>query len=87
MLGGVGRELVDGERNCLGARRLQHDAGPHGGDALAIFAAVRSQLLIDQGCKVGAFPARLRQEGMRSRQRADAALDGGNIGLDIACAV
>ena len=73
MLGGIGGEFMQGQREPLRGRRLQRNVRPAARDLVA--GAVRRQFIRDKGREIGAAPARIGQKCMGPRQRLDATLD------------
>src|SRR3954454_17001625 len=81
MLRGVGRQLVQGQRQRLRARRLQHDRRPGHLDPPVRLGPVGRQLLVDDHAEVDALPPALREQAVGAGQGLDAPLDGGDEGL------
>ena len=82
IFGGVGGEFMQRERKRLGGARLERYVGPVGGDLSVIAGAIRRKLFLDQAREVGALPAALGEQRVRARERPDAPVDRGDIGLD-----
>ncbi len=82
VLGGIGGELVQRERERLGGARLERGVGAGGRDSFGGVGAIGSELFVDEAREVGALPAALGQQRVRARQRADPPIDRGDVGLD-----
>ena len=72
------------QRECerLGGARLERYVGTVGGDLSVIARAIRRKLFLHQAREVGALPAALGEQRVRARERSDAPVHGGDIGLD-----
>ena len=83
VLGGIGGELVQRQRQPLRGRRLQRNIRPLDDDLVS--GAIGRKLLADQRGEVGAIPARIGQQRMGARQRFDAAFNRRNVIVDALC--
>ena len=70
------------ERERLSGAWLERDVGAGRRDPLGSIRAVGGELFVDEAREIGALPAALREQRVRARQRADASVDRGDIGLD-----
>ena len=82
VFGGIGAELVQRKRERLSGAWLERDVGAGRRDPLGSIRAVGGELFVDEAREIGALPAALREQRVRARQRADASVDRGDIGLD-----
>ena len=80
VLGRIGGELVQRQRQPLRGRRLQRNIRPVELDLVA--GSVGREFLGDQRGEIGAMPARIGQQRVRARQRLDAALDRRDVIVD-----